>query len=236
MKRRDTLKSLLQSAVLLALACGVAIPANANIVTNGTFSGTILQNGGQYSEFDTGQTFTTGGAWTVINGVNSTGTSGSVDWIGTYWTNPPGSQSVDLDGATAGGIEQALTTTPNAFYTVTFDFSANPEGTNLAGYNAVKTLYVMAGDITDPLTWNTVTEGNTTGNMKWTVESFTFQAQASSTMLKFISGDAFDSHTGPAVADISVDLVNTTPEPGLYGALAIGLAGLSYALIRRRRA
>jgi hypothetical protein len=236
MKRNNLPTGILQSAVLLALACGAAIPANANIVTNGTFSGTIP--GVTYSEYDTGATFAEG-AWTVINGVHSTGSSGSVDWIGTYWKNPPGSQGVDLDGDTAGGIEQTLATTSGDFFTVTFDFSANPAGTNLAGYNPVKTLFVIAGDTTDTLMWNTVTHGNTiglSGNMMWTVESFTFQAQASSTVLKFISGDAANSHTGPAVADISVDLVTTTPEPGLYGALGIGLAGLSYALMRRRRA
>jgi choice-of-anchor C domain-containing protein len=233
MKQYPMTSKLIQSVALLALAFGVTGPAYADLVQNGTFSGTI---GGPsapaFQTFFAGSTFSAGNAWTVINGPASTANSstGSIDWIGTYWMPPaPGQHSVDLDGTPGpGGIEQTLMTTAGDYYKVTFEFSGNPDG----GSN-IKTLLVSAGNVVDQTyTWNVAAEGNTDSNMKWQSESFIFQATSSSTVLSFVSGDTNPgSDNGPAVADISANL---TPEPSFYGILAIGVLGLFYALRRSK--
>ncbi len=84
-----------------------ATAASANAVVDGNFSRPY--GGATYTEFLAGSAF---GPWTVVNGINdAVGSVGSVDLIGGYWQSPTGplTGSVDLDGATPGGIEQTLT-------------------------------------------------------------------------------------------------------------------------------
>jgi hypothetical protein len=74
----------------------------------------------------------------------------------------------------------------------------------------------------------------------WVQHSVSFTGTGNSTTITFASNtqpigpwpqnDAF----GPVVGDIS--LTSTTPEPGFYGLLALGLSGLLVAVTRRPRA
>ena len=239
-------KSWAYSLALAALACGIAIPARADLVNNGTFSGTVTDNGGSYAEFSTGSSFaTTGGGfqWTVNNG--------NVDWIGTYWTAPDGTRSatgehsVDLDGNTPGGIrDTADGTVAGQMYLLSFDLAGNPDGS--ASEN-IKTVSVSAGSTTHIFTFN-VDNGVATGpngstaaggptsdaKMGWQLESFLFIGDGGGTNFSFISGDTDpDSHNGAAIGNVSIVPFSQTPEPGFYGLLAAGLAGI--AIVRSRR-
>jgi len=66
----------------------------------------------------------------------------------------------------------------------------------------------------------------------WNSESITFTAQSTSTVLTFqdVTPQAGAAYS-PAISDIYA-----TPEPAFYGALAVGLAGLAFAVIRRNSA
>src|ERR1700733_8007968 len=117
------LGNLVRYGALAALVGGMTVPAMADLVTNGNFSG---QDPSQpYTTISSGGTFATD--WTV-------GT-GNVDWIGSYWQSPTGvagplNGSVDLDGTSPGSISQTITTVPNTFYDLTFSLSGNPDGGN----------------------------------------------------------------------------------------------------------
>jgi len=222
------LGNLVRYGALAALVCGMTVPAMADLVTNGNFAGQTP--GTQYTTFSNGSTFA--GDWTVGNGTQDTG--GSVDWIGTYWQSPTGiagplNGSVDLDGLTPGSISQTITTVAGKSYDLTFFLSGNPD------VPGIKTLLVDAGGSAQMFPpYDTVTEGNTRTSMNYIPESFVFVAPTTSTVISFISMDAANSSWGPVVGGISVNLASTTPEPGFYGALAIGLSGLFY-LVRRRK-
>jgi len=243
------MKSWAHSLALAALACGISIPARADLVNNGTFSGTVPDNGGSYTEYSTGSSFaTTGGGfqWTVNNG--------NVDWIGTYWTAPDGTRSatgehsVDLDGNTPGGIrDTADGTVGGQMYLLSFDLAGNPDG---PANESVKTVSVSAGSTTSPQTFTfNVANGVASGpngstaagdptsdaKMGWQLESFLFVGDAGSTNFSFISGDTDpNSLYGAAIGNVSiVPFSRVTPEPGFYGLLAAGLAGI--AIVRFRR-
>jgi len=218
------LGNLVRYGALAALVGGMTVPAMADLVTNGNFAG---QGAGvQYTTISNGSTFA--GDWTV-------GT-GNVDWIGNYWQSPTGvagplNGSVDLDGTSPGAISQTITTVPGATYDLTFFLSGNPDGGD-----ATKTLLVNIGGINQFqfFSYNTALEGNSHGSMEYIPESFVFTAGQTSTTISFVSDDTAPSDWGPVVGGIGVNLAPTTPEPGFYGALAIGLSGLFY-LVRRRQ-
>jgi len=220
------LGNLVRFGALAALVGGMTVPAMADLVTNGDFAG---QGAGVTFTPISGGTFA--GDWTVGNG--TTDTDGTVDWIGNYWQSPTGpagplNGSVDLDGTTAGAISQSITTVKGAVYDLTFSLSGNPDNPG------VKSLLAEAGGTSHMYSYDTVAEGNTHDAMNYVAESFLFTAQSSTTTIAFISQDAANSSWGPVVGGIGVNLAPTTPEPGFYGALAVGLSGLFY-LVRRRQ-
>jgi choice-of-anchor C domain-containing protein len=233
MKRHDAPIGFLKSALLVALACGVAIPASANLVQNGSFNCPTCS--GAFQTLPGGDTSITG--WTVTNGGTPLDSNGSVDWIATYWQQPPGGGfSLDLDGNAPGGVTQTVTgLTSGVTYDLTFYLSGNPDGSpSDEGSNpADKLVNVAAGPLTEQFNYNVVTFGNSESDMKWEAESFIFTASASSTTISFTSADPDGNPWGPAIGGISL---NATPEPAFYGALLIGLAGLFYAMRRRSQA
>jgi choice-of-anchor C domain-containing protein len=174
----------------LALVASMSLAGSAFAVTsviNGGFEdGTPSAN-----PFDTlvpGDTRLTG--WTVD--------SGSVDWVGSYWTASVGSRSIDLTGFDAGAISQTLTTTIGNTYVVTFDLSGNP-----AGPPAIKTLTVGAtGAPTTGYEFDTATAGNTLSDMMWVSKTYTFLATNTSSVLTFTSTTA--GFFGPALDNVTV--------------------------------
>lgn len=201
-----------------ALLAALAIPASAD-VQNGKF----LSGGtGYFSTIGAGTTFA--GDWYVV--------SGSVDWIGSYWAGPPnGGSSVDLDGNSVGSISQSVITTPNQSYTLNFWLNANPDGAP-----QTKVLFVTAGGTTPTSqTYNKLESASEqTFAANWSPESLSFTATGSTTLISFASEDpAFPGYYGPVIGDVSLV---ATPEPGFYGILLLGLAGLALAVRRRRLA
>jgi len=156
--------------------------------TNGGFeTGTYVDNGFGWQQLDAPNTSIDG--WTVD--------SGSVDWIGTYWTSPDPDMSIDMSGADAGTLSQTFDTTIGNTYTVSFLLSGNP-----AGPPAIKTLDVSAtgGTLTS---YTHDTTGTDLTTMDWTLETYTFLATSASTTLSFISTTA--GAFGPAIDAVVVD-------------------------------
>ncbi len=172
------------------LAVGMATSAfAAPLVTNGSFeTGT---NPGWFSTLGAADSTTIPG-WTVQ--------SGTVDYIGTYWTASQGDRSVDLTGFTPGAVSQTLVTVPGHNYKVTFDLAGNP-----AGLPAIKTLNVDAG--ATPVVYTFDTTGKTLTDMGWESKTFNFTATSASTTLTFASQDA--GFFGPALDNVVVTDVVT---------------------------
>jgi len=62
---------------------------------------------------------------------------------------------------------------PGQTYNVSFAMSGNPDANVPAG---AKTMNVSAADTTSPYTYNTAVEQNTTTDMKWKDQTFSFAA------------------------------------------------------------
>ncbi len=178
----------------------------ANSFSNGNFSAGNYQNGG--SGFDT--LFSTSSTppnttyndnaiqdWTV--------TSGSVDWIGSYWQGPTATDpwSIDMNGLAPGAIAQTFSTTAGATYIASFYLSGNPDG----GIQN-KTLTVSAsGNDPKAITYD-MPSSQSEQDMNWTTASYTFTAATDSTTLTF-AGDPNAGAYGPVIGDVSV--ASTTP-------------------------
>ena len=186
MKRRSTVSTAIALAASLVLA-GSALAAFAG-ATNGSF-----ENGsndpGTYEQLPAGSAVLTG--WTI--------TTGSIDWIGTYWPAAAGSKSLDMNGAGPGTISQVLATTSGKSYVVTFSLSANPEGP-VAAY----ALTVGAtGAASQAYTFDRAVNGNTLTNMMWQAKQYSFKATSATTTLSFASGVAAGAY-GPALDNVVV--------------------------------
>jgi choice-of-anchor C domain-containing protein len=219
---------------LLICLVALAMPAAADIDINGLFN-----NGPSNPSYDTvfaGGLIGSAGLpqWTVINGgpVGNTDSNGSVDWIGTFW-NPPvgvGGYTVDLDGNSPGGIEQAVATVIGQTYLLSFYLSGNPDGPP-----STKSLQVNADSNQTTLSY-TVPFGATEPNLTWTQESFQFTATNSSTNISFVSLDPLTENNappafGPVLAGVSLAAV---PEAGFYAYLLFALGtGALLVFVRR---
>lgn len=155
--------------------------------TNGSFeSGTYFDNGGGFQQLDAPNASIDG--WSVD--------SGSVDWIGTYWTAGAGAMSIDLSGADAGSLSQTFDTTIGNTYTVAFLLSGNPDGPP-----SPKMLEVSATGGTTGM-YSHDTTGSDPTSMVWTPETFEFLATSTSTTITFVSTTS--GPYGPALDDVVV--------------------------------
>jgi choice-of-anchor C domain-containing protein len=205
-----------------ALVGAAVVPACANI-SNGTFAGTVTGGAAPFFQnVNQGDTTTIPG-WTVTPRPNTD--QGSVDWIGSYWVAPGGTQSVDLDGNTPGGIAQTvLGTVAGRVYKLNFELSQNPDNGP-----ATNTLNVITGSIVTPLSITGHSAYNTVSGYE--AHTITFTATGSSTYIGFASTDAPNDAFGAVIADVTL-----TPEPSFYALLGIGLVGLFAFSQSRRRA
>jgi len=155
--------------------------------SNGSFeTGAYADNGSGFEQLDAPDTSIDG--WSVD--------SGSVDWVGTYWTAPDGAMSVDLSGADAGSLSQTFDTTIGNTYAVAFLLSGNP-----AGPPSLKTLEVSATGGTTGL-YSHDTTGSDLTTMVWTPETYSFLATSASTTITFQSTTA--GPYGPALDNVVV--------------------------------
>ena len=183
-------------AVVAAIALPVAALAGGD-VSNGSFENGNF-NGGGYETLAAG-TATAGAitGWSV--------TSGTVDWIGTYWTSEDGSKSLDMNGtvtsevpSTAGTISQILATTVNNKYVVHFFLAGNPT----CG-PSTKNLIVSAAGAAPQNYSFTNTSTTTLTNMGWEAEAYSFAATGASTTLTFSADPSNTSLCGPALDNVS---------------------------------
>ncbi|HSX35451.1 MAG TPA: choice-of-anchor C family protein [Patescibacteria group bacterium] len=178
-------KILLGGALSAALSAGIVTTAfAASAVTNGSFeTGT---DPGVFSTLLAGNTTDLPG-WTVA--------SGSVDYIGSYWTASDGARSLDMSGFNAGAVSQTFPTVVGHTYTVAFDMAGNP-----AGPPAVKTLAVDVGGAPTNYTFDTT--GQSLTDMGWKTQTYSFTATGISTTLTFASQD--NTFYGPALDNVVV--------------------------------
>ena len=186
--------SIVSAAIALVASLSLAGSAFAFTgVSNGSFeSGTSTAN--PFDTLPAGSTAITD--WTID--------SGSIDWIGSYWQAAEGSRSIDLNGNDPGAVSQTLTTTIGNTYVVTFGLSGNPDGAPTA-----KTLTVGAtGAPAVVYTFDTASAGTTLADMKWAVQTYSFLATSSSTVLSFTSTTV--GPFGPALDNVVVSEIVPT--------------------------
>jgi choice-of-anchor C domain-containing protein len=140
-------------------------------------------------------------SWTV--------TSGSVDWINTYWQQPPGlttgtvaGLSLDLNGTAsaahpspAGTISQTFATAPGQPYTVTFEMAGNP----VCGPSG-KGVTVSAAGQSQHFGFSTT--GTTTSNMDWANYTWVFTTVSTTTTLTIAADPSNTSNCGPAIGQV----------------------------------
>lgn len=211
------LSKLLSASVLsLALLSGAA---SAATISNGSFETGAAT--GSFLPLGTGSTSITG--WTVA--------SGSIDYIGSYWTAQDGGRSIDLAGSGRGSISTMITgLVTGKAYELSFWMSGNPEGTP-----KTKTMDVTLANpvVTESYSYNIKTSGNTRDDMKWEQFALRFTATSSSSLLTFAAANGgANSAFGPALDNVSISAV---PVPA-SGMLLFGALGGIAALRRRRKA
>jgi choice-of-anchor C domain-containing protein len=138
------------------------------LVTNGTFDAKVRD---KWSEFETGSSEISG--WKVIRG--------SVDVVSNkYFQAADGRTALDLNGDRPGAIEQIISTRPNCRYSVSFSYTANPDGSR----GATQTFMVIAGK--DHAEFDvSIAPDQTAQAMHWQTGHFTFEATATKTALQF---------------------------------------------------
>ena len=153
-----------------------------------------------------------------------------------------GDQSAYLnsDGQGLVSISQTLTgLTANQQYALTFALTTENAWTGDVGYLPA---YGGGTGVTNPTSPNTtvaVTLGSQTLNFSpshvgWNLETFLFTPHDSSISLTI--ADATSSNFPFESPIVDSVFVSPTPEPGFYFVLAFGLAGLAFAVVRRRSA
>lgn len=152
------------------------------------------------------------GSFSTLTAVNNTDItdwsvdSGSVDYIGTYWTGSNGQRSVDLNGLAPASISQTFGTTNGATYNVTFDLSGNPdslpEGDPLFSPSDKIVSVTATGGAPAAYSFDTVAMGNSLGNMMWQPKSYSFVASGASATLTFAS--QISGAFGPVIDNVVI--------------------------------
>lgn len=210
--------------VVLGTVCltFLAVSANANLLTNGSFElGTFVNDGNLTDSFNAGATTITG--WSAVGR--------QVSWIdvGNPWSlsAQDGNRFLDLTGynpgAPFGGVTQSVATTVGQQYSLSFYLGSY---TALWGGPPISILAAAGG------TSQTFTNAAATTTSTWTPFSLLFTATSATTAVT-LTGAAGVNYIG--LDNVSVDPAGpagAVPEPSAFGLLALGFGVLP--LIARR--
>ncbi len=166
-------------------------PMRSELLLDGGFETPQINPRKQARTFFFGETALA--SWRII--------AGSVD-VQTYWPAAQGTHTLDLNGPSAGTIEQSFTTVPGQVYRLQFDYGNNPDGpTRTAGATAT------VSGIGTLLARQIAHARSTPSSMKYKRFSGTFFANTSTTTLEFTS-------TTIGAYGIVLDAVSVTAVPG----------------------
>jgi choice-of-anchor C domain-containing protein len=201
--------------VILAIMAVVfgAVAAQADLmIVNGSFEEGAA-NIGSFITVSPTQNSTSITGWSV--------TSGTVDYIGTYWTSSKGSRSIDMTGTPGNGVlaSTSFATTTDARYEILFDLSGNFVISDV-NYRQIK---VTAGKDSDIFTFTKPGDWSVT-KMGWQTKEFYFTATGDTTTLTFESLSTND-RCGPALDNIRGFAVPLPSAGLLLGSGLLGLAG-----------
>lgn len=188
--------------------------ADANLITNGSFEDASITPGSfstltPYSDAITG--------WTVW--------SGSIDYIGTYWTAQDGVRSIDLNGTAAGSIKTYFSTIPGEQYRVDFFMAGNPAGDPTLKILDVRAYYNGTNFFIDNEVFSFDASGKSLSAMGWESHTFYFTAPSDNATLLF--GSLTTGAFGPAIDNVVVTQVTGVPEPSTIVLLVTALFGLT---------
>lgn len=220
------MKNFLSIAATVA-TLGIAAPASAATITNGSFENPGFANGG-WQYVGAGSTNIPG--WSVFGS--------GIDLIKTYWKHADGDYSLDLSAGNAGGVSQLVTGLDvGRSYSVLFNMSGN-----FVGGNAVKQLKASFGSISEVFKFDTTGINQT--NMGWQEHSLDFVANDTSGLLSFSSlennafGAALDNvrivANDPQQSRFQARIVAPVPVPA-GGLLLLTALGGGLVLRRKRR-
>lgn len=197
-----------------------AVEANADLIVNGGFEDPVTTD---VTMIPSGSSLLTG--WTIA--------AGSVDVISPV--NQPvfaGNQALDLNGDSAGTIEQAFATVVGGSYLLTFAYANNAH----AGASSHSANVSLSGaGSSDLLNQDVAHAGSTVDDMNYILFSFNFTANSATTLLRFTSLDPATSNGGIILDAVSV-ITNAVPEPSALCLLGVGAATLASRCRRRNRA
>lgn len=208
----------MKKAVLaLVAAAALASSAQAIVVINGSFEQGAPITGGSDLLSPGNTTSITG--WRVLP-------TGSDYVDNTLWDAQKGSRSVELSGASTGGISQFLGPqfTPGQQYRISFWLSANP----FAADGTYRALVSASGGGAKQFFY-TKTADNSPTNMLYQRYFYLWTPGSTTSSIAFRTIDP--GPLGVVVDNVSVSLV---PEPATWALLLAGFGMTGFAMRRRR--
>jgi len=223
---------------LLALVGAAPMFATPITIANPSFETcpTCVDPGSGFTMINTPSTALTG--WAVV--------SGDIQWAWAYtatsgWTSADLNHSLDMNGSTAGAIQQSVVDLLPGNYSLTFKMSGAPGGAPPLERDVALLIQVKNGvliEATNVFTYH-VGPTNSRLNMNWASKTWDFTLANASDTLVIASQEYGDAGAGtpfgPAIDLITLDRHDEgVPEPGTLS-MFLGAGLLAVAGIARRR-